>query len=180
MQQNLCMHPRPWWPAAVGSRGALRFDSPGSKLSYILILYSANWRFKIRNWLVNTWEEITELQGLTAHAIVLNPCLPTICHGRSPDLAFDTVVEIKHVHLHSRWLCRFLWHHTNMEETESSLILESEERFSLTTPIQTRWDPRCLCLLGQVIAAETASQSCNQRLTAIFVCNCKITIINDG
>lgn len=47
---------------------------------------------------MNTWQEITELRGLSAHAIVLNPCLHTICHGRSPGLAFDTVVEIKHVH----------------------------------------------------------------------------------
>lgn len=77
---------------------AQRFDSPGSEISYILILYSVNWRCKITNWLVNTWEEITELQGLRAHAIVLNPCLHTICHGCSPGLAFDTVVEITHVH----------------------------------------------------------------------------------
>lgn len=92
-----CIH-IPDGHAAVGSRGALRFDSPGSKISYILILYSAYRRCKITNRLVNTWEEITELQGLRAHAIVLNPCLHTICHGRSPDLAFDTVVEIKHAH----------------------------------------------------------------------------------
>lgn len=30
-------------------------------------------------------------------AIVLNPCLHTICHGRSWGLALDNVVEIKHV-----------------------------------------------------------------------------------
>lgn len=115
-----CIHV-PDGRAAVGSRGALRFDSPGSKISYILILYSAN--CKIANWLIEHMGRNYWTPGPEGARYCSQPVFTHNLSWPQPRLGFwhcggDQTSTL----LPSRWMCRFLWDHTNMEESYSSLI----------------------------------------------------------